>query len=187
MLSFDIETEGLDSCRDRITVASVYDPVRGIKKTFFFLRDGYDRQQNIDEFLGVLDDAPTLCCFNGVRFDVPFIIKAFAVPAERYTPWFRKIFDYFEFCKLVFSSSCGLNTMLAANGEPVKSSCGMQAVYWARDKKWDELDEYCMQDTVLTHVLSSRVRVKMPLTGKGCVCVVNNTEDVLSSRRFVFY
>jgi uncharacterized protein YprB with RNaseH-like and TPR domain len=40
MLAFDIETEGLDSDRDGITVASVYDPDRGIKKTFFFMREG---------------------------------------------------------------------------------------------------------------------------------------------------
>jgi hypothetical protein len=134
-----------------------------------------------------LDDAPSLCCFNGVRFDVPFIIKVFHVEPERYTRWFCKIFDYFEICKLVFSSSCGLNTMLRANGEAVKSSCGMQAVYWAREGKWEELDEYCMQDTVLTHVLSSRVRVEIPLTGKRRVCVTNNTDNLLADRRFVFH
>lgn len=185
MLSFDIETEGLDSDQDGITVASVYDPTRGIQKTFFFMRDGYDRQENIDEFLAVLDDAPSLCCFNGVRFDVPFIIKAFGVPPERYTGWFYKIFDYFEICKLVFASSCGLNTMLQANGEPVKSSCGMQAVHWAREGRWEELDEYCMKDTVLTHALSSRDRVEIPLTGKRRVCATNNL--AFDVRLFVFH
>ena len=34
MLSFDIETEGLDSRQHRITVASVYDPHRGISRTY---------------------------------------------------------------------------------------------------------------------------------------------------------
>jgi uncharacterized protein YprB with RNaseH-like and TPR domain len=185
MLSFDIETEGLDSDEDDITVASVYDPERGIKKTFFFQREGYDRKENIDEFLGVLDDAPSLCCFNGVRFDIPFIIKVFGVEHDRYFFWFLKLFDYFEVCKLVFASSCGLNTMLAANGEDVKNSCGLQAVYWARDKEWEMLDEYCMRDTVLTHVLSSRVRVEIPLTGKRRVCVMSS--GLGNDRKFLFH
>jgi hypothetical protein len=185
MLSFDIETEGLNSDTDGITVASVYDPERSIRQTFFFMRPGYDRQENIDGFLGMLDEAPSLCCFNGIRFDVPFIIKAFGVEPARYTAWFLKIFDYFEICKLVFSSSCGLNTMLSANGEEVKNSCGMQAVHWAKEGRWEELDEYCMRDTILTHILSSRTRVHIPLTGKRAVCVVNNIAD--SSRRFIFH
>lgn len=185
MLAFDIETEGLDSDLDGITVASVYDPARGIQKTFFFMRDGYDRQGNIDEFLAVLDDAPFLCCFNGIRFDIPFIIKAFGVEPERYSTWFCKTFDYFEICKLVFSSSCGLNTILLANGEDVKNSCGMQAVYWARDKEWDELDKYCMKDTVLTHTISMRERLELPLTGKRRVCATNLLGA--STQRFLFH
>ena len=92
MLAFDIETEGLHSDVDDITVASVYDPERGIKKTFFFQREGYDRQQNINDFLQTLDDAPSLCCFNGVRFDIPFIIARFEVDQERYTKWFMKVY-----------------------------------------------------------------------------------------------
>jgi uncharacterized protein YprB with RNaseH-like and TPR domain len=91
MLAFDIETQGLLSDVDDITVASVYDPERGIKKTFFFMREGYNRQENIDSFLEVLDNAPVLCCFNGVRFDIPFIIARFHVAPERYTKWFMKV------------------------------------------------------------------------------------------------
>jgi uncharacterized protein YprB with RNaseH-like and TPR domain len=91
MLAFDIETEGLLSDVDDITVASVYDPERGIRKTFFFIREGYNRQENIDSFLEILDDAPSLCCFNGVRFDIPFIIARFKVAPERYTKWLLKV------------------------------------------------------------------------------------------------
>jgi uncharacterized protein YprB with RNaseH-like and TPR domain len=91
MLAFDIETTGLLSDVDSITVASVYDPDRDIRKTFFFMRDGYDRQNNINEFLETLDAAESLCCFNGIRFDIPFIIAHFNVAPERYTPWFMKV------------------------------------------------------------------------------------------------
>ena len=112
MLAFDIETEGLDSVVDDITVASVYDPDRDIKKTFFFKREGFDRQENIDQFLQVLDDAPLLCCFNGVRFDIPFIIARFDVAQARYTNWFMKVgvccmrlYSMVKFRTLTFSIS----------------------------------------------------------------------------------
>lgn len=80
--------------------------------------------------------------------------------------WFVKLFDYFEVSKLVFSSSCSLNRLLEANGFRVKTSHGMQAVEWAREKRWQELEDYCMQDTILTHQISSCDDVLIPLTGK---------------------
>ncbi len=74
MLAFDIETEHLDSRVGRITVASVYDPDRGIEKTFNFIRDESRFEEERDAFIRCLD-AELLCCFNGVRFDIPFIAQ----------------------------------------------------------------------------------------------------------------
>jgi hypothetical protein len=76
-----------------------------------------------------------------------------------------KLFDYFEVCLLGFSSSCSLNNLLKANGEEVKSSSGAQAVQWAAEKKWKLLEDYCMQDTILTHCISVHSFVCIPLTG----------------------
>lgn len=84
----------------------------------------------------------------------------------RYNKWYIKLFDYFEVCKLVFSSSCSLNRLLESNGFDVKTSHGMQAVEWARDKQWKSLEDYCMRDTILTHKISSCQEVLIPLTGK---------------------
>ena len=75
MLAFDIETEDLDSRYNQITVASIYDPERGISRTFNFLKDPEKFQSERDEFVKALDEADTLCCFNGVRFDMPFIAQ----------------------------------------------------------------------------------------------------------------
>lgn len=36
---------------------------------------------------------------------------------------------------------------------------------WAREGRWDDLIDYCMSDTVLTHRVSSMARVVVPLTG----------------------
>lgn len=166
MLAFDIECTGLNMYSDRITVASVYDPdsVPPIKHTYNFMVG--DVQGNIEAFLDTLDRADTLCAFNGVKFDLPFIIERFHVKQERYVPWFLKLFDYFEVCRLVFGSSCSLNNLLIANDEEVKTSSGMQAVIWAEEGQWEKLEEYCMADTMLTWKISTRPDVIIPLTRK---------------------
>jgi hypothetical protein len=38
-------------------------------------------------------------------------------------------------------------------------------VQWAAEKKWKLLEDYCMQDTILTHRISVRSFVCIPLTG----------------------
>jgi len=94
-------------------------------------------------------------------------ICRFNISEEHQGRWILKLFDYFEVCKLAFGSSCSLNNLLKANGEDVKSSCGSQAIEWARDGQWDLLEDYCMRDTVLTHKVSTRALVQIQLTGWG--------------------
>jgi len=204
MLAFDIETEGLQQ-GDAITVASIYDPerqepphiwvryiaslthtriLRGIKKSFFFTRSEEEANVNKEEFLRHLDEAEVICCFNGVRFDLPAIIDRFHVPRERYEPRFFKVTDLFEICKCVFGSSCSLNKLLEANGHEVKSSDGLQAVEWAKQGEWEKLDEYCMRDTILTYEITSQARVIMPLTGHPHVCCVSKSQTSIGRRYF---
>lgn len=75
MLAFDIETEGLDSRFDKITVASIYDAESGISRTFNFIADKSPDQKERNDFVRALDEADMLCSFNGVRFDIPFIAR----------------------------------------------------------------------------------------------------------------
>ncbi len=77
MLGFDIETEGLDSRVDDIIVASIYDAENGVSRTFNFAKDPLKRESERDAFIKALDDAESLCCFHGIRFDIPFIAKRF--------------------------------------------------------------------------------------------------------------
>lgn len=179
MLAFDIETTDIRWETGTITVASVYDPDRGISKNFNFCIG--DREAAKQAFMQELDDAPSLCSFNGFRFDIPFIVNKFRVPAERYQNWFQKTFDYFEVAKVTFGSSCGLNKLLMANGEEVKTGSGLQAVQWAKEGEWRKLEEYCMVDTQLTWKISVREDVKLPLTNKGSVrCRHNPVTHALS-------
>lgn len=100
MLSFDLETEGLDHRVNQIAVACIFDPSRGIEQTFNFMdtEDEAVISERVAEFLHHLDEAPALCCFNGVRFDIPFIAFRFNVAPERIRAWVLKTFDIFEIC-----------------------------------------------------------------------------------------
>ncbi len=177
MLAFDIETEGLNSTEHRIIVASVYDPDHGIERTFNFLADPSKFQSEREEFIRTLDEAPSLCSFNGVRFDIPFIASRFDVNPQKQGEWVLKTLDLFEVCKLCFGSSCSLKNLLAANGLEQKSSHGLQAVEWARQGNWKDVEDYCMRDAVLTHQVSKLAlssRLKIPLTGWSHPVVVTS-------------
>ena len=68
MLSFDLETTGLDPISHDVTCACAYDPDAGVDRLFFFgLGD------DPEGFFALLDAAPVLCAFNGAKFDVPFL------------------------------------------------------------------------------------------------------------------
>ncbi len=64
----DIETTGLDIGRDALTVVGVYDGAR--KRSFI-------RGENLEDLPQALEDRRLLVTFNGSRFDVPFLRRAF--------------------------------------------------------------------------------------------------------------
>lgn len=64
----DIETTGLDIGRDALTVVGLYDGSR--KRSFI-------RGENLEDLPHALEDRQLLVTFNGLRFDVPFLQRAF--------------------------------------------------------------------------------------------------------------
>ncbi len=64
----DIETTGLDIGRDALTVVGLYDGVRA---------QSFIRGANLEELPDALEDRRLLVTFNGARFDVPFLRRAF--------------------------------------------------------------------------------------------------------------
>ena len=115
-----------------------------------------------ERFMGLLDAHDRLCAFNGARFDLPFIARRWAVPAERVAAWMCKLVDVFELCKLGLNKTFPLNRLLAANGMESKTGTGMHAVHMAARGEWAALAEYCMQDTVKTHAVTSLPLVLLP-------------------------
>jgi hypothetical protein len=173
MLAFDIETTGLDMERDRITCACAYDGC-GTERAFIFEPEGsrrtdHPRDYGFDggwgdpeAFMALLDAAPRLCAFNGVRFDVPFIARQWGVPDARVGGWMRKLFDPFEASRLALRRTFPLERLLQNNGLRGKTGSGLAAIAMARDGKFNELAEYCMHDTRVTHAASSLAEISLP-------------------------
>jgi hypothetical protein len=159
ILAVDIETTGLDPRVDDVTCACVYDAEGGVARSFVFGRDGAAARE---EFLGLLDAAPRLCAFNGVRFDLPFLARRWGLAPERVGAWVRKLVDPFEASKLALNRTFSLDRLLAANGLGGKTGSGLHAVTLAREGRWDELADYCMHDTRMTHAAAALPALLLP-------------------------
>ena len=184
MLAFDLETTGLDPSQHIITCAGVYDPDNRLERVFIFpkvyffilgyfmsCRDEGDfiiliyifpQGDDPEDFMVLLDQADRLCSFNGVRFDIPFIQKCFNVPASRISNWRRKLHDIFEGCKLSLNVTFPLP--LKVNNLPGKNGNGSDAILLAKNQEWDKLCEYCLNDTKMTHIVSSLPVILIPRT-----------------------
>ena len=173
MLAFDLETPGLDMEQNRITCACAYDAC-GVERAFVFKPEGSRRTDhprdygfgggwgNPEEFMMLLDAAPRLCAFNGVRFDVPFIAKQWRAPDERVGGWMRKLFDPFEASRTALQRTFPLERLLHSNGLQGKTGSGLAAIAMAREGRFDELADYCMHDTRVTHAASSLPVIALP-------------------------
>lgn len=204
MLSFDIETTGLDPFDGYVTVVCTHD-ANGTSTAYHLCKPvpntpnehaehcsctkeqvsqgpGQHRCRpcqdwhgsNLDALFDALDNAPVLCGYNAIKFDIPYLQAHFAIPSDRVGAWVAKCVDVFFFVSEVLETMCSLNRMCMlnsmANG---KSSSGKEAVCMAHEGRWDELKRYCIQDAVITRELTSMQRIRAPAFGNsgGIVCI----------------
>ena len=171
MLAWDIETTGIKKETDLITVISLYDPQAGISKVLRFVdlnEDGDvcyidEFQQRVDEFIKFMDDAETLTAFNGQSFDIPFVQIQFKIPNDKVQSWVFKSFDILDTCRKAFKRTFSLNLALEMNIAGFqKTGSGMEAVHQANRGDWESLESYCLDDSILTHKLSSLDTILCP-------------------------
>jgi uncharacterized protein YprB with RNaseH-like and TPR domain len=171
MLAWDIETTGIKKDTDLITVISLYDPKAGISKVLRFVELNEDAdicyidefQERIDEFVEIMNKAQTLTAFNSGSFDLPFVQLQFKLPNEIVQGWVMKSFDVLDICRKAFNRTFSLNLALEMNIAGFqKSGSGMDAVIQAREGRWKELEDYCLDDSLLTHKLSSLDTILCP-------------------------
>ena len=156
ILAFDIETTGLHASAT-VTCVSAWDPDRGVN----FCESTPDGMP-VTTFINFLDEAPLLCAFNGVRFDVPFLARCWGLSDSRVASWIIKLVDPFESCKLALCKTFSLDSVLRVNGIQCKTGSGAEAVKMAKQGRWAELEEYCMADTRKTHQLVKMQMIQLP-------------------------
>lgn len=170
VVAFDIETLDRAPAPNAVTAAAVYDP-SGASKYFLFrtsVGDDPSADSSADaaareEFLGILDRAPSLCSFNGIQFDMRFMRVAWGLPDEQVEKWVLKTFDVFEASRLALGRYFALSRVLELNGLEAKTGSGADAIRLAREHRWEELGEYCLQDTRVTHLLCTVGEIALPL------------------------
>lgn len=166
MLCFDIETTGLDATKCRVTVVCVEDFVTGDTQCFEFARYP-ERFAELRDALGlVLDEARSLCGFNAVRFDIPFLVTALKYSNARRIEWSVKTSDILEHSRHLFKSTFSLNLLCQSNDIPVKISDGCQAIKMAANGEWNALNEYCAMDVSILCDMYRKRLVKHPRNGR---------------------
>ena len=159
ILAFDIETTGLDPSKNALTMVCVY-AANGYSRSFDFVRaiDPFTNQivdpekftTMREELLTLLDDSDTLCCYNGVEFELPFLAQALLASDEKLGERICKTLDVFFAVRYCIGAMPKLDKMLQWNGLQGKTASGLQAIEWARTGVLDKLEEYCMDDARLT-------------------------------------
>jgi hypothetical protein len=153
MLAFDIETTGLDFAKCVVTVVCTEDFHTGERHAYEFARVRACEPQNEallrDDLVRAFDEADSLCAFNGVRFDIPFLHSALGLSLETIAEWLLKTTDILEAARLGLfgpAHTFGLNLLCQHNQVAVKSGSGLQAIKFAQERRWDELRRYCADD-----------------------------------------
>lgn len=169
MLAFDIETTGLDRHSCHVTVVCTEDFHTGERRAYEFGRVSQERAEGLEELkaqlVQALDAAPSLCAFNGLRFDIPFLYRALRLPEATVAGWMVKTTDILEACRLqVFGPrhTFGLNLLCQHNGVQMKSSSGCEAVRMAAQGRWKELLDYCADDVRILCDLYRRKQLRNP-------------------------
>ena len=166
MLTFDIETTGLNGYKDSVTCICFHDSETEQQTSLVFNQEPHseDSLQKQKQAKMLLDTASVLCAFNGAKFDIPFLAKSWKIEDEVVGKWRAKLVDIFEASRLGMQITFSLNQLLATNGLSSKSGSGLDAIRLAQEGKWDALSDYCMQDVLLTHKVTTLPIVLLPKT-----------------------
>lgn len=160
---FDIETTGLNKS-DTVTVICTEEFESGVKRVYNFGKaaSDADRRALVVALASDFDNATSLCAYNGVRFDLPFMQNALRIPAKKITEWVLKTSDILEQLRLCEGAVCKLDHLCAINGLATKSSDGCAAVRMAREGRWQELEKYCENDVHILCELYRKRTLKHP-------------------------
>lgn len=161
----DIETMGLNRYENVITVISVVVEDTATQKILkehtynicLAVENGTENDLKRSLY-SLLQGCDSIVAYNGILFDMPFIAHWLSpvLAVEMAASWEPKILDFYKVAEAQLNCRVGMQKMCSDNGiEMSKSGTGLQAIQWARDREWEKLETYCMQDVkvmlALTH------------------------------------
>ena len=176
MLSVDIETMGLEH-QHPMTMVCLYDPEQKIQKAYPFVAcldsttfavTNHDLFHTMcEDLVNMLDAADSICCYNGIEFDLPFIAAKCLVSDQKLAQWILKTVDVFFTVKYTIHRFYKLDRLLACNKFACKSGSGKQAIELAKSGDIQSLKSYCMMDAKLTWDLTQKEQVFLPHLVQG--------------------
>lgn len=105
-------------------------------------------EDEISSLCRVLEDASHIIGYNINSFDLPVLQAYYFGDITQF-----KTFDLLEDIRLKIGRRLALNDLVKATLEKGKSGHGLQAIELYKEKKFDELKAYCMDDVALTKEL----------------------------------
>ena len=166
VLIFDIETTGL-RLHDTITVICAIEQAIDDAETYIEHRFNVlqvAKQPGLGsklckDFLELMDGASKLVAYNGIAFDIPFVIRwanSHGLVVDKYA-WESKTIDFYKIILRQTGTHFKMQKLCECNELAVsKSGTGLEAVQWAREGKWEKLMRYCMQDVIVLRTLLLR-------------------------------
>ena len=151
-VALDIETTGVKMDIDTITCVAL------VSKNWhdcWHMGPGYNHSEKKELLKKYLNEAEKIIVYNGALFDIPFLQRFYAYENCEVGPWMMKLVDPFYSARVLLGrDACPkLSQILFLNGISPKTSSGLEAVNMAREGRWDELANYCLNDTKVTHDL----------------------------------
>jgi len=142
---FDIETkhtfrEFSDPAKLKVSMVCAYDYATDKEYSF--------REDELSGLFRLFEEASYVVGFNSNSFDLPVLQAYYPGDIMQFSR-----FDMLEDVKKNLGRRLSLNDLASATLGAKKSGNGLMAIDYYRKGKWDELQKYCMDDTILTKQL----------------------------------
>ena len=120
-----------------VTVLALYDYATG--KQHIYTED------NLSSVFPLLENASYIIGYNIASFDLPVLQPYYPGNVEDLT-----LFDILDDIREKIGRRIGLNDVASATLGEKKTGHGLMAIDYYKERKWDELKKYCMDDVMVT-------------------------------------
>lgn len=142
---FDVETKYTfrdfnDHKKLGVSVVAAYDYATQTPHVFL--------ESEINQLFRLFEQASCIIGFNISGFDLPVLSAYYPGNINQFP-----VFDIMEDVRLRIGRRLALNDLISTTLNKKKTGHGLQAIEFYKAGKWDELKQYCKDDTMLTKEL----------------------------------